>query len=119
MLFLWLKCFLETRLSSESFDPQIGFLAYLESKCLVLHYYSHNFGSRYASKPINGSKDLDDSLDSKINLSQKMACWVGPHGQVSSATRAKTCPHYDVTQRKPHTQNKKIFPFELQDLLNL
>jgi len=48
-----------------------------------------------------------------------MACWVGPHGQVSSATRAKTCPHYDVTQRKPHTQNKKIFPFELQDLLNL
>ena len=29
-------------------------------------FYSHNFGSRYASKPINSSEDLDDSIDSKI-----------------------------------------------------
>ena len=32
MLFLWLKCFLETSLSSESLDPPIGFVAYLEPK---------------------------------------------------------------------------------------
>jgi len=32
VLFLWLKCILETRLSSESLDPLIGFLAYLEPK---------------------------------------------------------------------------------------
>ena len=49
-----------------------------------------------------------------------MACWVGAQGQVSSATRVKTCPHYDVTQRKPHMQNEKFFfLFEPQDLLNL
>ena len=36
-----------------------------------------------------------------------MACWVGIQGQVNLATRAKTCSYYDVTQRKPHTQNEK------------
>jgi len=30
--FLWLKCFLETWLSSQSMDPLMGFLAYLEPK---------------------------------------------------------------------------------------
>jgi len=38
-----------------------------------------------------------------------MACWVSTLGQVNSATRAKTCPHYDITQSKPHTQNKILF----------
>jgi len=28
-------------------------------------FLSHTFGSRYASKPIKGSKGLDDSLDSE------------------------------------------------------
>jgi len=32
VIFLWLKCFLETRLSSESLDPLIGFVAYLGPK---------------------------------------------------------------------------------------
>jgi len=32
----------------------------------------HNYGSRYARKPITGSKDSDDSLVSKINLSQQI-----------------------------------------------
>jgi len=32
VLFLWLKCFLETRLLFEPLDPLIGFLAYLEPK---------------------------------------------------------------------------------------
>jgi len=32
LLLLWLKCFSETRLSSESLDPLIGFLAHLEPK---------------------------------------------------------------------------------------
>ena len=31
-LFLWLTCFLETRLSLESLDPMIDFVAYLEPK---------------------------------------------------------------------------------------
>ena len=36
-----------------------------------------------------------------------MACWVGTQSQVKSAKKAKTCPDYDVTHRKPQTQNKK------------
>jgi len=36
-----------------------------------------------------------------------MARWVGAQGQVNSATRAKTCPHYDVSQRKTTMQNEK------------
>jgi len=38
----------------------------------------HNFGSRYARKPIRGSTASDDSLVSKKNLSEKkLANWVG------------------------------------------
>jgi len=35
-------------------------------------FLSLNFGSRYARKPIKGSKDSDHSLDSKKILIQKM-----------------------------------------------
>jgi len=38
-----------------------------------------------------------------------MARWVGTQGQVNSATKMKTCPHYDITQRKPQTQNEKNY----------
>jgi len=37
-----------------------------------------------------------------------MACWVGTQGQVNLATKAKTSPHYDITQRK-HKMKKTIF----------
>jgi len=42
---------------------------------------SENFGSRYATRLIKGSKDSDDSLVPPKNLSQKMACLVGAQGQ--------------------------------------
>jgi len=35
-------------------------------------FWWHNFGSRYARKPIKGSKDLDDSPVLKKNLSEKI-----------------------------------------------
>ena len=38
-----------------------------------------------------------------------MACWLRAQIRVNSATRVKTCPHYDITQRKPHTQSKNFF----------
>ena len=38
-----------------------------------------------------------------------MAHWVCTQGQVNLATKVKTCPDYDVTQRKPDTQNKEFF----------
>jgi len=37
----------------------------------------HNFGSRYARKPIKGSKDSDDSLVSKKTGAKKLAHWIG------------------------------------------
>jgi len=37
----------------------------------------HKLGSRYARKPIKGSKDSDDSLVSKKSLSQNLAHWIG------------------------------------------
>jgi len=48
-------------------------------------------------------KDSDDSLDSK-KLSRKVAHWVATRDQVNSATKVKTCPHCDVTQRKTKTK---------------
>jgi len=42
---------------------------------------SHNFGSRYARKPIKGSEDSDHSLVSKKILAR----WVCAHVQVNSA----------------------------------
>jgi len=46
-------------------------------------FLNQNFGSRYASKSIKGSKDADFSLVSKKTLSQKMAHWVGTQGQIN------------------------------------
>jgi len=63
-------------------------------------FLSHNFGSRYTSKSVKGSKDVDHSLVPKKTLSQKMAHWVGAQGLAKLAKNAKTSPHYDVTQRK-------------------
>jgi len=40
-----------------------------------------------------------------------MAHWVGAQGQVNSAKKAKTSTHYDVTLRRPQTQNKKKINF--------
>jgi len=60
------------------------------------------FGSRYASKSIKGSKDVDHNLVSNKNLSQKIAHWVGTQGQVNSPKMAK----HALILRKPQTQNK-------------
>jgi len=41
----------------------------------------HNFDSRYARKPIKGSKDSDDSLDSKRSWGKILAHWIGVEGR--------------------------------------
>jgi len=47
-------------------------LAFLGAEILTTFcFLCHNFDSRYARKPIKGSKYSDDSLVSKKNLSQK------------------------------------------------
>ena len=37
----------------------------------------HNFGSRYARKPIKCTEDSEDSLVFKKNLGKKLADWTG------------------------------------------
>jgi len=47
-------------------------LAFVDVKILTnFCFVGHNFGSRYARNPLKCSKDSDDSLVSKKNLSQK------------------------------------------------
>jgi len=53
----------------------------------------HDFGSRYARNPIKGSKDSDDNLVSKKNLSQKLAHWFGTQGRVKLAKKMKKHLH--------------------------
>jgi len=80
-------------------------------------FLSCNFGSRYASKSIKGSKDADFDLVSKTTLSQKMAHWIGAQGQVKLSKNVKTSPHYDITPRKPQIQNeKKLFSISTRRL---
>ena len=42
----------------------------------------HRIGSRYARKPIEGSKDSDDSQVSQKNWAKKLAHWIGVQGRV-------------------------------------
>jgi len=53
--------------------------AYVGVKFLInFCFLSNSIGSRYARKPIKGSKDSDDNLDSKKNLSQKWLIGLAP-----------------------------------------
>ena len=48
-----------------------------------------------------------------------MGQWVGVQGRPKVAKISKTCPHCDVTSRKPQTENeKRFFRFQVEDLLN-
>ena len=67
-------------------------------------FLSHHFGSRYARKPIKGFKDLDDSLDSKKNWSQKMVRYVAAQVQVKLAKKCKPPPL--MTSPKENTKSK-------------
>jgi len=74
-------------------DPRLAFCGdRISSNFLFL---THNFSSRYAIKPIKGSKDLDGSLDSKKGL----LGWRPGSGKLGH--KDETCPHYDIIQRKP------------------
>jgi len=74
----------------------------------------HNFGSRYARKPIKGSKDLDHSLVSHTTLSHNIGSldWRPGPGKCGLITQKHT-------PREPWTQNEKAFyQSYLEDLLN-
>jgi len=78
---------------TSSFLSQIGFLC-------------HNFGYRYARQPIKGLKDLDFSLVSNKNISQKIARWVGAQDQIKLAKNLKTLLFLIFPTENPILKNK-------------
>jgi len=81
----------------------------------------HNFGSRYARKPIKGSKDSYDSLVSITDLNEKIGSldWrLGP--SKVGHKNAKTPPLVTSPQENPKPKTETVFfESELEDLLNL
>jgi len=69
-------------------------------------FLSHNFGSRYASKSIKGSKDADHSVVSKKRWSQKMAQWFGAQGQVNWPKTRKMPPLWSYPQKNLNSKQK-------------
>jgi len=59
--------------------------------------------SKYAIKPIKGSKDSANNLVSN-KLETKMARWVGAQSQVKLAKKAKPCLHCDADNPKPKSK---------------
>jgi len=68
----------------------------------IFWFLGHDFGSRYARKPIKGSEDSDDSLVSNKILSQKLGLldWRLRPGKLGQ--QQPTC---DAPRRVPQTQN--------------
>jgi len=74
---------------------------------LKIEFFSYNYGSRCARKPIKALKMRIIALFSKNTSTKEIARWVGAKGQVHLAKKAKTCLNCDVTHRKSQTQNEK------------
>jgi len=80
----------------------------------------HNFVSRYARKPIKGSKDSDNSLLSKRNLIEKIASldWCPGPRKVGQKTKM-TPPLVSSPPENPKPKTKTFFcQSQLEDLLN-
>jgi len=88
--------------------PRLEFVG-VESLTTFLFLW-HNYDSRYARKPIKGSKDSDDSLVSKINLSQQIDSldWRLRPGKVGQKN-AKTPPFVTSSQRTPNPKRNYFF----------
>ena len=72
----------------------------------------HNFGSRYARKAIESSKDWDDSLVLHKILNEKIDSWDWRPGPRKVGQKNANTPHTcDVSPREPQTQSKIFFFF--------
>jgi len=60
--------------------------------------FGHNFGTRYANK----------SPNPKLEPKNGLLDWCLGPGKM--ATKAKTCPHYDIRNLKPKTKTKISIP---------
>jgi len=74
-------------------------------------FLAHDFGSRYARKPLKGSNDMDHSLVFKKTRANNILIGLGPRARYTWPKDRKKCPHFYVIPRKPQTQNEKLFFF--------
>jgi len=72
-------------------------------------FLAHDFGSRYARKPLKGSNDADHNLFSKQNLIQNIFHWVGAQGQVKLAPKSQK--HTLIVTSSPENPKPKTKPF--------
>ena len=77
------------------FSSKIGFLR-------------HNFGYRYVSKPIKGLKDVDFSLVSKRNLSEKNGLFGWRPGPDKVGPKSKTLSLLMSPTENPKPKTKKF-----------
>jgi len=75
----------------------------------------HNFGCRYARKPIKGNKDLDDGLVSKTSMSEKIGLldWHLRQGKVGQPPHTCGAP-----QENPKPKTEIFFQSKLDVLQN-
>ena len=71
-------------------------------------FLSHNFGSRYASKPIKDSKDMDCNLVSKKSWAKKWLIELDHRARYTSPKRWKHAPLWHHPQRTPNQKQKKF-----------
>jgi len=77
----------------------------------------HNFGSRYARKPIKCSKDSDHSLVSKKKLEPKhRLIWLAPRAGKIGQKYVETSLLWRPTQRTPNTKLKFCFSISTRRL---
>ena len=86
-------------------------------------FLSHNFGSKYAIKPIKDSKGADFSLVSKRHEA-KNGCWVDAQGQIKLAKNLKTSPLMTSPSDNSKRKSENLFkigtrrPPECVEVLN-
>ena len=76
----------------------------------IFQFLWHSFGSRYARKPIKGSKDSDDSIVSKKNLRDKIGSldWSAGTQKLGQKNRNDT-PICDVPPQRNSNPKRKFF----------
>jgi len=120
MLILSWKCILYSisNLTSESYIYVI-----LDKMFLFFspkfYFFSCNFWTRYARKPIEGSKDSDYSLVSTNDFSQKLALAVGAQGPMTLAKLPKHTPLMTSPTKHPNLKFSNFFQCKLENLPHL
>jgi len=72
-------------------------------------FLGHNFGSRYARRPIKCSKNANDRLVSNKSLSQKNDSLDWRPGPLKVGQNSKTCPFVTSPREYPTPKSNNFF----------